>query len=584
MNNQQFRRLLAETPTDRGSSPSGKDGSGATPRAGGVALGSKMRSSIPMTPRSVVGSTGIDFARQLAERNAATTSTSTTTFKSSAAPKGVKLPTGYVDRARERDAVIENEDDKASRVQALEDMVKLGQIEHATFVNLRDEITGGDVGSTHLVKGLDWKLLERVKRGEDVLKEAARGMERDTVKDTAEKAVDAEEELERLETQEVKPTQKENMMEDGEMGPPPPVMGQKRSRDAILAGLKASRQAAAAAKAAAQPTLGPKFRKMGEKQQAQSRIERDDRGREVLITTDEHGNVKRKVRRGDPTQPMTREKGSAGGLLMPDKDMAPLGMHVTTVAAPGVEEVEEVGDIFEEAGSDYDPLAGLDEEEDEEESSDDEGVVAENKKRDREEDDHERTTQSRSSSPPSKDPSMPPPPPPSSTTAHQPSARRDYFAATTPSTTNPASPESTPSSNPLQDASILSALRKASTLSNSLTSTSTPSSSSNPSLTERQKKLLAAQSRDDEDLDLGFGSSRFEDEVDAEEGGGKKVKLSVWDGKGGLGGGDDGGDNTGRGGGKERKRGKKKRKGDKESAKDVLAVLAGRRGKEGGKS
>ena len=47
--------------------------------------------------------------------------------------------------------------------------MKKGEINRETFENLVQEITGGDVGTTHLVKGLDRKLLERVRRGEDVL-------------------------------------------------------------------------------------------------------------------------------------------------------------------------------------------------------------------------------------------------------------------------------------------------------------------------------------------------------------------------------------------------------------------------------
>src|SRR2546423_1187934 len=88
MNNQQFRRLLVDS-----SSKSG-DGSGSSPKPGATpsaALGSRSRSSIPMTPydqhlihiptckhsiltftcnrRTVRGSSNVDFARQLAERN-----------------------------------------------------------------------------------------------------------------------------------------------------------------------------------------------------------------------------------------------------------------------------------------------------------------------------------------------------------------------------------------------------------------------------------------------------------------------------------------------------------------------------------
>ncbi len=51
MNNTQFRRLVLDTPTAKANG--NKDGVGATPRRDGISqptLGSRMRSSIPMTP------------------------------------------------------------------------------------------------------------------------------------------------------------------------------------------------------------------------------------------------------------------------------------------------------------------------------------------------------------------------------------------------------------------------------------------------------------------------------------------------------------------------------------------------------
>ena len=80
--------------------------------------------------------------------------------------------------------------------------------------------------------------------------------------------------------------------------------------------------------------------------------------------------------------------------------------------------------------------------------------------------------------------------------------------------------------------------------------------------------MLEAHDRDADDMDLGFGSSRFGDEEDGE---GKKVKLSVW--------GKETGDEGRSGEGKvPRKRGPKKRKGDANSAADVLKVMERRKG------
>ncbi|KAL8696423.1 MAG: hypothetical protein Q9224_002803, partial [Gallowayella concinna] len=124
-----------------------------------------------LSPRSVANSTGVDFARQLAERDASLNPNAAKKFRSSAAPRGTKLRSGYQDRTQLRTTA--EEDEKATRVKALEEMVKLGQMERATFEALRDEIVGGEVKDVHLVKGLDWKLLERVRRGEDVLSGAA---------------------------------------------------------------------------------------------------------------------------------------------------------------------------------------------------------------------------------------------------------------------------------------------------------------------------------------------------------------------------------------------------------------------------
>ncbi|KAI9746947.1 MAG: hypothetical protein M1835_002311 [Candelina submexicana] len=556
MNNTQFRKLVLDTPTAK---PASKDGVASTPRATPAALGSRMRSSIPMTPRSVMGSSGIDFARQLAERDQGERPTKK--FRSSAAPKGTKLASGYRDRTQER--VSLKEDEKASRVKALEEMLKLQQIDQATFEKLRDQITGGDIGATHLVKGLDYKLLERVRKGEDVLSQAAPAPAKEIEESgqTREEAVD--EELEKLEDREIAPIAKEKTVKKGEMAPPPTlgaIAGRKRSRNEIIAELKASRQAtAAAANAAAQPSLGPKFRKLGEKK-AKSRIERDEKGREVLITVDEDGRVKRKIKR------VTVEEGTSvkdSVLLMPDKDAKPLGMDIPAIVAPPAADEDE-GDIFEGAGADYDPLGGMTEPSDD---SSEEEVVSSSS-----------TKKSPPSPPPTTKPeakSSPEQSPASSTPTSQktpptlqpPSSKtpRNYF--TTPSITQDPTPSSAP--NPLTDPTIIAALKKASSI------TLTNSTSSDPeeaARIARHQKLLSSQDRDAADMDLGFGGSRFGDEEgDGDEGGGR-TKLSFWGDRH-----DDGGQGKGKGGNKERKRGAKKRKGDKDSAKDVLGVLERRK-------
>ncbi|KAI9868674.1 MAG: hypothetical protein M1813_004524 [Trichoglossum hirsutum] len=554
MNNAQFRRLLLDTPAKRTSS-SEKTTASATPSRDGASLGSKMRSSIPMTPRSVMGSGGVDFARQLAERDQA--QQPQRKFRSSAAPKGAKLPSGYRDRTQDR--VSSEEDDKARRVQALEETWKLGQIDRATFEKLRDEIVGGDISSTHLIKGLDYKLLERVRKGEDVLNKSPASEEK-----TRESTFD--EELEKLEDKEIKPITKQKIAKKGEMAPPPgpgAVAGRKRTRDDILAELKASRQAA---KAAQQPALGPKFRKIGGPME-KSRIERDERGREVLITVDKDGKIKRKVRTGIPGQ-NDGEESLKSGLLMPEKGAKPLGMEVPDfVAKAPTDEPEEDPDIFEGVGAEYDPLAGLEDDDDDDNSSSEDGEDREpgGKKPPTHKDSEDDETKP---SPPETETAtlesdkMPPPPPLATGGS---AAPRNYFS--TPIASHESSTSNPTPTNPLADPTILAALRKASSM-DPLASSSfhDPEEAAREA---RRQKLLDTHDRDADDMDLGFGSSRFEDEEDMEE---KKVKLSAWGG-----GGDDGKEGRGDGKGK-RKRGPKKRKGDVNSAADVMKVIERRKG------
>lgn len=514
------------------------------------------------------------------ERNGA--SSAAKKFRSISAPKGTKLRSGYQDRTQLRTST--EDDDKATRVKALEEMVKLGQMEMATFEALRDEIVGGDVKDVHLVKGLDWKLLERVRRGEDVLG----GDEAKVVKannflggpedgDVGEKAIDVEEELERMEGKEVQPMAKSEKQKKGDMAQPPLVAGKKRNRNEILKELKESRLLVALKeKEAKHPSLGPRFSKVGEKRE-KSRIEIDERGREILITVDENGNLKRKVKR-----PIKVDESvvKSHGLLMPDKDSAPLGMEVNAqvVPPPANEEEDEDVDIFEGIGADYDPL-GLAEGDDDEDDSDIES----------EEEKIEKSAKAPLSPKPINpdDLNKPLPPetkdisamPPPSLSYQRSKPARDYFNEPTIETTLPTLP-----SNSLSDPAILAALKKASAI-NPLSSITVDPSETAKNL--RHKKLLDSHDRDAEDMDLGFGSSRFGDEEEMEEGG-KKVKLSVWGSK------DDGeGDGEGKGKRKrgrknadydegeaeeKRKRGGKKRKGDVNSAADVLKVMARRKG------
>ena len=420
--------------------------------------------------------------------------------------------------------------------------MKLGQMKMGTFEALRDEIIGRDVKNVHLVKGLDYKLLERVRRGEDVLS-GVEAPPKAAADAPAASSADVDEELEKLEERAIQPEARQPTVKKGEMAPPPRALaGQKRTRNDILKELKASRQAAAEkAERERQPALGPKFHRFGEKK-ATSRIEKDERGRDVLIMVDEDGNVKRKVKK------VKKDANSdTRGLLMPDKDAIPLGQDIAVPEQQVAPEKPENEDIFEGITGDYDPLGG--QVDDGDTSDDSQGETKANLQ--------PRPSSSTEENKTKETVALP----------KQPDGPKNYFNESAP----PADSVSTQPThaNPMQDPTILAALKKASTL-DPLSSSNEPSSAEEAQKIARRKQMLEAHDRDAEDMDMGFGSSRFEDEADGADGD-RKVKLSVW--------GKEGGDGHGKGEdhGK-RKRGPKKRKGDKDSAVDVLKVMERRKG------
>ncbi|KAK4188389.1 protein Red [Podospora australis] len=558
MNNQQFRNLLlanaAKSNADKqnGTSPpsSSRPASSGTP----VALGSRQKSSIPMTPRSVGGGAGrVDFAKQLAERNSMAFQKTQKKFKT-AAPKGSRFAEGYVDRAKQREQ--EEADERAEKLKNLEEAYKKEEIDRETYDRLRGEIAGGDLSSTHLVKGLDFKLLERVRKGEDVYNGKSKSPELEQIRVEEEEDPaqdeDPDDVLDQLEATEVKAKTREKVEKRGQIATTTLKPGQKRTRDQLLAELKAAREAA---KAKQESSLGSKFKKIGVKKTPGTRIERDGKGREVMIITDEDGNEKRKVRKIDPK--VLREEEEREAILLASRGV--LGMEVPEVykkqqeaelAAKAEEENKEIS-IFDDVGSDYDPLAGL---EDSDSSSDEEekedGEIAEDNKS--------------PVDPASK--AMPPPPLPQKPAVAAPAAR-NYFKDSKTGLTS----EETYKAPSLDDPSFVAALKKAKAagaLEKSEEERKTKEQE------ERLKKKIQELHRDDEDMDFGFGSSRVEDEADLE--GGPKVKLSAWgeeddDGEGGGGGGD------GNGKGK-RKRGGKKRKGDRNNFEDVMRVMERRKG------
>lgn len=497
-----------------------------------------------MTPRNVRKGGGVDFARQLAEQRRESEQPPTKRFKASAAPKGTKLASGYQDRTALRrqqeneDGEGENEEkgDKegiAQRLKALEDMVKLGQIDQATFDKLRKDLgVGGDLESTHLVKGLDWDLLKRVRGGEDVSKKTEEKEEES--EQVPEEDVD--DELDRVLEEKVdlpEAAPKEKRVKKGNLAAPPGKM----SRDEILRQLKASRAAAAETPSRpVEPSLGSKFKKIHDGKPEKKRwIETDPssgRRKEILTITDAEGKTKRKVRWLDKEPPAPTTDGN--GLLLPDQKAAPLGMEVpaevaakiAAEAAAAAEEEDE--DIFAGAGTDYNPLADLDEAEssDGEEGELDEGRAVASKEE---------------------------------KVISEPAKPRNYFG-------KPEEPVAEDRSNPLaSDPTILAALKRAAALRQGAAQEEQDLAGDDEEdvdadkLARRKKFLEEARRREAQDaldIDYGFGSSRIEDEEDED---GPTF------------------DDQQRGGTSKRKRGPKKRKGDKDSAADVLRVMEGRK-------
>lgn len=527
-----------------------------------------------MTPRNVKGGGGsdVDFARQVRERNAAAFQPSQVKKFKSSAPKGVKYGAGYTDRAKARaeDEGDAEAKDKAERVKALEEQMKLGQISQETFEALRDKITGGEAGSTHLVKGLDWQLLERVRRGEDVMGTGGGNGEADG---KGEPEADVDDELEKLGEKEVEALKKEKVAKKGNMAAPPPIAGRKRTRDEIMAELKAQRQAAAEAKKAAEPQLGDRWAKVSDKKKPKFEI--DEKGREVMITVDENGVVKRRVRK----QPVAQTEQANAAMGAPDASKAVLGADASMpeldklqepIADPADDDDDD--DIFEGVGTDYNPLGNMPDEDDSDVDSDDSDAETAPPRKKGTPPERSRPTSADESEGEVSDASDSRESQPSETTK-QPPARRNYFNDAT-STTEENKPDHL--------AGIQEVLKKAAKMdtlgdNDDKQVESNEAREARAAKAKRHAQMLANQDRDLEDMDMGFGGDRFDDGGEDEEG--QKVKLAEWKGRG-TGDGEDEGweEDEGKGGGGKRKRKPKKRKGDASNMGDIMRVIEGRKG------
>jgi hypothetical protein len=465
-----------------------------------------------LTPHSRSLTTGNnEFARQLAAHRAAQQPTKK--FRSSAAPKGTKFGEGYTDRAKALREADESalEDERVRRLQALEQLAKEGHIDREEYVR-QTKLLGGDISSTHLVKGLDFALLERVRRGENVMEEAAKKEEEQPEEDE-----DLEEKLDKVLEKEVVAVERKKEKKQGEMAPP---LAKAKTRAEILAELKRSRQAA---KEAAQPSLGSKFRKIGEPRE---KVEETADGTKVKLVVGADGKVKRKVKRSDKEGNPKDEKeppapaGKVLGMMPPP----PLPGNKTLQV-----EEEEDDDIFAGAG-DYDPLAGLG---DDDEDSD---ADTEAPKRQKQEPSQEVPSGDKE---PLETP-MPPPPKPVVNYFNESPTEEDSETYKP-----PTSAEDLLKSNP----ELAAALAKASKIA--------PIPTKEESEREKRRKaLMEAHERDSYDIDMGFGGSTNFGDDDEDE---------VFDKKGG---------------GKKRKRGGGKKKGDKNSADVVSKIVEEKYGKK----
>ncbi|KAL8370830.1 hypothetical protein RB595_000936 [Gaeumannomyces hyphopodioides] len=543
MNNDQFRRLVNTNTSGTSTNTSNATSSSAKPTVA-AALGSRLKSSIPMTPRSLGVKTQNLFAKQLAERDQAEHPQKRLR---TSAPKGSKLAQGYVDRAKVRQEQEEAEV-RAAKLRAIQQSFESGEIDEDTYKRRRDEVGDANLPRNVTSKGLDFELLAKARKGEigseeEPLEDSSKD---DATQDTAGAVDDA---LERLEGAEVQAVTKEKTQKKGQLATKPVGPGGRRTRDQLLAELKASREAA---KAKEKSALGTKFKKIGTQKTPGTRIERDSKGREVMIIVDEDGHEKRKVRK------IAKDDAPAETLaLIPGKKTEVLGMEVPEFYRKKQEELEakkqeeDDDDIFADVGE-YNPLAGMDSGSDDD-SSEEEGEAASDegssKKRGIEDISGDGTDGDNKASG-----SAPVPKRPETAAA----APKNYFQHSKTGLVSEESRKITAASDP----AVLAALRKAKALNAEVKSEEEKQAAEREA---RLKKMLQDSNRDAEDLDMGFGTNRLEDEADMEE---RDVKLAVW--------GDEG--DEGQGGGKaKRNRGGKKRKGDVNSAADVLQVLERRK-------
>lgn len=474
---------------------------------------------------------------------------------------------------RQQAAEEKDQEEKKQRLKALEELRDKGEVEQDVYEKMVREL-GGEEGKERK-KGLDFDALARARRGEhtdgadDVKEEDAEKEEEvpEDVDDEFEKVLGAEKEggLSALQKKEKDDDDEDEVKK--KKGNLAAAAGRRLTRDEIIRQMKAARAAAAGVESeeaqaqpqqAPEPSLGTRFKKIGadiptaEKKRFVERDEKSGRWREVLLTTDKDGKAKRKVRwlKDDEARRHQIATGSAA-----EKEIKPLGADMdeqvaaakanVAAAAPVQQEEDEDSDIFEGAGTDYNPLAGIEDGSSGSESDSDEGEI-------------------KSAKPKSTSESI------SHAQEDKPARPRDYFStgkASTKAVEQAKNDRESYTKQLTEDPTILAAIKRAANLRAAQEQSETSDKNDGAPSSARHRLLeeaARAERLDAADMDMGFGSSRFGDEEDEDEF--TREGLAEW-----------GEEGKKEGGGPKRKRGKKKRKGDGEKAEDVMRVLEGRR-------
>jgi len=397
----------------------------------------------------------------------------------------MKLGEGYVDRAKARESTEIDAEvaERERRLEALKEFARnpeTGEVDMELIIQ-QSKAMGGDAKSTHLVKGLDFALLERVKRGEDVLGIGfgSKGSKGSRSEEPGKYEERLEDELDKALDKVVVPVEKEKVKK----------LGHKVTREEMLAELKRQKAAAVASKAAAAPpvpVLDSRFKRIG--QPKPKKESKDGRSLKKKAKGDADGGK---------NKPSTRL-----GMLPP-----PLP------AAKVIPEGKDEGDIdiFDDAGRDYDPLAGLEDDNSDSDSSADEKQTLELKGK--QTDRQEKATAAGDTTIPSSMPPLPRPKP-------------NYFLESEGGKEERYEPPTSTSALLAQNPDLAAALSKAA----KLAERGGPSNASVGELEKekRRKAMLENFDRDAMDMDMGFGGSRDwgDDEEEFVEGGkgGKKRK------------------------------------------------------------